>query len=106
VSSEDGSTLLFETIDTGQPQATQILAENFNGVAPGTLPAGWTPVHVTRANGTPNNVPWTTSNTFCGTGSHAPFHANANHPPPRPRTGRDANGSPARRSTCRLSRAT
>jgi hypothetical protein len=77
VSSEDGSTVLLDTIDTGQPQATQLLAENFDEVAPGTLPSGWAAVHVTRANGTPNNVPWTTSNTFCGTASNAAFHVNA-----------------------------
>jgi len=90
VSSEEGSTVLLDTIDTGQPQATQLLAENFDGVAPGTLPAGWTSVHVTRANGTPNNVPWTTNKTFCGTTSNAAFHVNANdvQSPPAPNQAR------------------
>jgi hypothetical protein len=90
VSSEDGSTVLLDTIDTGQPQATQLLAENFDEVAPGTLPAGWAAVHVTRANGTPNNVPWTTSKTFCGTTSNAAFHVNADdvQRPPAPNEAR------------------
>ncbi|HMF95911.1 MAG TPA: sialidase family protein [Vicinamibacterales bacterium] len=90
VKSEEGTTVLLDTIETGQPQATQLLAENFNGVPPGTLPAGWTPVHVTRTNGTPNNVPWTTSSTFCGTTSNAAFHVNANDvvAPPAPNQAR------------------
>jgi len=90
VVSEEGSTELLGTIDTGTPQPTTILAENFNGVPAGTLPAGWTAVHVTRANGTPNNVPWTTSSTFCGTTSNAAFHVNANDvsSPPAPNQAR------------------
>ena len=90
VSSEEGSTVLLDTIDTGQAQATQLLAENFDGVAPGTLPAGWAAVHVARANGTPNNIPWTTSNSFCGTTSNAAFHVNANDVamPPAPNQAR------------------
>jgi hypothetical protein len=90
VSSEEGSTVLLDTIDTGEPQATELLAENFDEVAPGTLPAGWMPRHVARANGTPNDVPWTTSNTFCGTTSNAAFHVNANdvQMPPAPNQAR------------------
>ena len=56
VSSEEGSTVLLDTIDTGQPQATPLPRENFDGVAPGTLPAGWTPVRHARETA-PNNVP-------------------------------------------------
>jgi hypothetical protein len=59
---------------------TPLLSENFDAVAPGTLPAGWLAVH--GAGGT--TVPWTTSNTFCGT-SNGAFHANANDGPPRTR---------------------
>jgi len=90
VVSEEGSTRLLETINTGTPQPTTILSENFNGVPPGTLPAGWTAAHVTRADGTPNNVPWTTSSTFCGTTSNAAFHVNANDvaSPPAPNQAR------------------
>jgi hypothetical protein len=44
--------------------ALQSVCENFNSVAPGILPAGWATSH---AGGT-GTVPWTTSNTFCGTG--------------------------------------
>jgi hypothetical protein len=73
-----GSTELIETIDTGTPQRTAILSENFDGVSPGALPAGWTAVHVTRPDNTPNDVPWTTSDTFCSTASNAAFHVNAN----------------------------
>jgi hypothetical protein len=89
VVSEGGSTELLDTIATGTRQPTTILSENFDGVPPGTLPAGWAAVHVTRANGTPNNVPWTTSNTFCGTTSNAAFHVNANDTtPPAPNQAR------------------
>jgi len=40
----------------------------------GTLPTGWSSVH----GGGANTVPWTTSNTFCGSTSNAAFHQNAN----------------------------
>ena len=58
---------------TGTPVATTLLSENFNAPPVGTLPAGWTSSH----GGGANIVPWTTSNTFCGT-SNAAFHPNAN----------------------------
>jgi hypothetical protein len=61
------------TLSTGTPVATPLFSENFDGVAPGVLPAGWVAAH-----GAGNNtVPWRTSNTFCGT-SNAAFHQNAN----------------------------
>lgn len=61
--------------NTGTPVPATIFSENFNGVATGTLPAGWTSAH----GGGNNTVPWTTSNTFCGTPSNALFHVNANN---------------------------
>ena len=60
--------------NTGTPAATAIFSENFDAVPAGSLPAGWTPSH----GGGNNTVPWTTDNTFCGTGSNALFHVNAN----------------------------
>src|SRR5207244_2228945 len=65
--------LLF-TQSTGTPGGTVLLSENFNGVAAGALPAGWTTAH----GGGANVVPWTTNNTFFGTTSNAAFHINAN----------------------------
>lgn len=64
---------LRHTLFTGTPVATTLLSENFDAVAPGTLPAGWTSSH----GGGANIVPWVTSNTFCGS-SNAAFHQNAN----------------------------
>jgi hypothetical protein len=61
---------------TGTPVATTLFTENFDSVAPGTLPAGWTNLH----QGGENTVPWVTSNTFCGT-SNAAFHQNADDNP-------------------------
>ena len=69
---EHGQTTLLHTLFTGTPHATTLLSENFDGVPPGTLPAGWIRAH----GGGANTVPWTTNNTFCGT-SNAAFHANA-----------------------------
>jgi hypothetical protein len=69
---ERGQRTLLHTLFTGTPQATTLLAENFTGVAPGALPSGWARVH----GGGRNTVPWTTSNTLCGT-SNAAFHTNA-----------------------------
>jgi hypothetical protein len=68
----DAATLR-HTLLTGTPVATTVLSENFDSVAPGTLPAGWTSAH----GGGANVVPWVTSNTFCSS-SNAAFHANAN----------------------------
>ena len=76
-----GVTVLHHTLFTGTPVETLVLEEDFDGVAPGLLPAGWTSVHAGGAN----TVPWTTSSTFCGTGSNGGFHVNANDgaPPTR-----------------------
>lgn len=74
VSSAQGNNTLLFTQATGTPGATVLLSENFNGVAPGALPAGWATSHAGGAN----IVPWTTNNTFFGTSSNAAFHANAN----------------------------
>jgi hypothetical protein len=68
-----GRATLLQTLFTGTPHATTLLAQNFDGAAPGTLPAGWTAAH----GGGTNAVPWTTSNTFCNTTSNAAFHRNA-----------------------------
>jgi hypothetical protein len=72
-SNQQGAATLLHTLFTGTPVATTLLAENFNGVAPGSLPAGWTTSHAGGAN----TVPWTTSSTFCGTTSNGAFHQNA-----------------------------
>lgn len=77
-------TTLLHTLHTGTPVETVLLAENFDGVAPGLLPSGWLSAHGAGAN----NVPWTTSTTFCGTPSNAAFHVNADDGP--------SGGSPAR----------
>ena len=74
---DHGTATLLTTVFTGTPSATTIFSQNFNGVAPGTLPAGWATAH----GGGANVVPWTTSSSFCGTGSNAAFHANANDGP-------------------------
>ena len=74
VTSAQGSVTLPFTQSTGTPIATTIMAENFDAIASGTLPAGWTTAHA----GGSNTVPWTTNNTFMGTGSNAAFHQNAN----------------------------
>ena len=74
VTTDQGSTTGLFTQNTGTPVSTTIFAQNFNGVAPGSLPAGWVTIHA----GGNNTVPWTTNNTFCGTASNALFHVNAN----------------------------
>jgi hypothetical protein len=74
VTTAQGSMTLPFTQNTGTPVDTTIFTENFNGISPGALPAGWTTIHV---GGTPT-VPWTTDGTFCGTASNALFHINAN----------------------------
>jgi hypothetical protein len=74
VQTSRGRAVLLFTLSTGTPVATILLSENFNGVAPGSLPVGWTRAH----GGGLNTVPWTTSQSFCGTTSNAAFHQNAN----------------------------
>ena len=68
------------TIPTGTRLFTTLLSENFDGVGPGTLPAGWVPAHGRGAN----TVPWTTTNacapTLCGASNQA-FHQNLNDAP-------------------------
>jgi len=71
VSTGQGSTTLLFTQNTGTPLTTIIFSENFNSTAVGSLPAGWAAISVGGAN-----VPWTTSNTFCGTSSNGLFHVN------------------------------
>ncbi len=68
---------LRHTLFSGTPEETTLLTENFNGVAPGALPAGWTAAH----GGGTNTVPWTTSNSFCSNGTNAAFHQDAEDNP-------------------------
>jgi uncharacterized repeat protein (TIGR01451 family) len=79
--SSEGSATILTTLSTGTPRATTLLSENFDGVAPGTLPGGWSAVHGAGSNA----IPWTTSSTF-NAGNNGAFHQNAN----------DATGNPAR----------
>ena len=80
---DDAQTTLLQSVFTGTPSVTPLLSENFDGVAPGTVPAGWVRSHAGGAN----VVPWTTSNTFCGAASNAAFHQNAaDGPGPSPFT--------------------
>jgi len=75
---QDGQrTTLLHSLPTGTPVATTLYSENFNGVAPGALPAGWSVAH----GGGDNVVPWTTSQSFCSATSNAAFHVNANDGP-------------------------
>jgi hypothetical protein len=74
VTSVNGSTTLRFTQATGTPVTTTLLSEDFEGVAPGTLPAGWAAVH----SGGNNTVPWTTVAGFMGNATNAAFHINAN----------------------------
>ena len=71
VTADQGATTLRHSMSTGTPVETMIFAENFNGVGPGSLPAGWASIHQTGQL----VVPWTTNNSFCGTGSNAAFHS-------------------------------
>lgn len=82
-SAEHADDVLKYTQLTGSPVSTVLLSENFDGVAPGALPAGWSAAHGAGQN----TVPWTTRNNFCGS-SNAAFHINANDGP--------AGGSPGR----------
>lgn len=67
VNGAPGTATLRYTVLTGTPVATPVLTQNFDGAAPGTLPAGWTVAH----GGGAVTVPWTTSATFCGTSNKA-----------------------------------
>lgn len=75
-SAQHGEATLRHTVFTGTPVTTTLLAQNFDGVPPGTLPAGWVASHGARMSGSAI-IPWTTSNSFCGTTSNAAFHQNA-----------------------------
>ncbi|MCU1278742.1 MAG: glycosyl hydrolase, repeat-containing protein [bacterium] len=68
-----GFVTLHATVDTGTRVSSPLFAENFDGVAAGALPAGWTATHAGGAN----VVPWKTSSTFCGAKSNGAFHVNA-----------------------------
>ncbi len=87
ITTAQGSATVLFTQQTGTAVYTTLLNENFDGSAPGSLPAGWTSAH----GGGVNTVPWTTSSSFattlCGTSNKA-FHQNANDGLP--------GGSPAR----------
>ena len=74
VTSPDGVATLRTSLSTGTPKGTTILSENFDAVAPGSLPLGWAAVHALGGD----TVLWTTSNTFCGGSSNGAFHANDN----------------------------
>ena len=75
VSTAQGSTTLLFAQRTGTPIATTIFSENFDGVSPGSLPAGWTTTH----GGGNNTVPWTTINSVPNApDGNALFHINAN----------------------------
>ena len=80
IGSAQGALSIPLTQQTGTPVYATLLDENFDGVAAGSLPAGWSASHGAGAN----TVPWRTSNTFattlCGTSNKA-FHANANDGP-------------------------
>lgn len=60
----DGDTTLKFQLNTGTPQPTVLLAENFDTTANDTLPAGWTALHVNGPGGGP--LPWTTATDFAG----------------------------------------
>src|SRR6185503_8277343 len=77
VSSAQGPTTLLFTQATGTPLSTDVLVQNFNGVATGgALPAGWVSSHI----GGTTTVAWTTRNVALGLGpgaiSNAAFHIN------------------------------
>ncbi len=71
-SANGASSKLFYTQPTGTVLKTTLLSENFDGVAPGSLPPGWRSAHGTGEN----YVPWVTSKTFCGSSNKA-FHQDA-----------------------------
>lgn len=83
VTAAGGAARLRHTQTTGTFLSTTLLSQNFDAVAPGVLPPGWSSAHGAGAN----IVPWVTSNTFCGSSNKA-FHQNANDGP--------SGGSPSR----------
>jgi hypothetical protein len=79
-SAEHGEMVLRHTLFTGTPVGTTLLSEDFDGVAPGSLPAGWSAAHGAGSR----TFLWTTSNTFCGA-SNGAFEPNNNPASPRTR---------------------
>jgi hypothetical protein len=65
---------LVATLHTGTPIPTVLLAEDFEKADQGALPTGWQAVHGAGAN----TIPWITTTKFCGGGSNAAFHVDAN----------------------------
>jgi hypothetical protein len=78
ITAASGKLTLQHTQTSGTYLTTTLLSQNFNAGAP-----GWTVSHGAGAN----SIPWTISNTFCGT-SPKLFHQNANDGP--------TGGSPSR----------
>jgi hypothetical protein len=77
VHTSGGDITLRHTLFTGTPAETTLLAEGFDGVAPGALPLDWRVAH----GGGTNTVPWITNTGFCGNSTNAAFHANAQDGP-------------------------
>jgi hypothetical protein len=81
VNSAQGNANLLFAQPTGTPLVTTVFSENFDGVAPGSLPTGWTTNH----GGGNSTVPWTTvTNVPNAPGGNALFHINANDDPTDP----------------------
>ena len=74
VTSVNGTSRRLFTVNTGAPQGTVLLSEDFESVAAGSLPTGWSAVHGSGLN----TVPWTSNNSFCSATSNGLFHQNAN----------------------------
>ena len=73
VTSDGGTSRRLFTLNTGAPEGTVLLSEDFEGANTGSLPTGWTASHMTGSN----TVPWTTNKTFCSASSNGLFHINA-----------------------------
>jgi hypothetical protein len=85
-----GLNRLTETVQTGTPVLTTLLSEDFEGAAPGALPAGWAAVHAAGRN----IVPWTSRKGFCGdNATNAAFHINAEDGPAPVAPATDVNSS-------------
>ncbi len=70
VTTGQGTTTLPFTQQTGTPVTSTVLSENFDSIAPGSLPAGWGTIH----QGGSNTVAWTTRAGFCGGATNALYH--------------------------------
>ena len=75
VSTAQGPMTRRMSMDTGTPVATAFFSENFEGVVPPALPAGWGTIH----QGGANTVAWRSAAnaTLPCTGSNGLFHPNA-----------------------------